>query len=192
MFSVGMNQDLFRSSHGKNTINKSENEERMELTNNEELILNNIIDNYDIYSPILNINEIIKTSSNNPSKIRLKMGKNNLMTIQTYFYSSIISFIKINENFSSLSISDRRILLKRNIHNLSGLNQLFIYNEIQFLNDPIEKSLISDEYGSLYLENLLKSIKQMPSDKLLIKLFLIISTFSTCSDIVYFDINQCK
>ena len=191
MYSVGMNQYLFRSSHGR----RSENEDKintMELTNNEQIILNNIIDNYDVYSPISNINEIIKTSSNNPSKIRLKMGKNNLITIQTYFYSSIISFIKINENFSSLTISDRQILLKRNIHNLSGLNQLFIYNEIQFLNDPIEKSLISDEYGSLYLENLLKSIEQMPSDKLLIKLFLIISTFSTCSDSIYFDINECK
>jgi hypothetical protein len=134
----------------------------------------------------------MKMSLTNPSKLRLKMSRINFISILNEFYLSIISFIKLNENFRSLSLNDRLLLIKRNIHNLSGLNQLFIYNEIQFLNDPIEKSLISDEYGSLYLENLLKSIKQMPSDKLLIKLFLIISTFSTCSDIVYFDINQCK
>ncbi len=165
---------------------------RCEFSFKSELILLNLLNNYDMHSPLSNVRQFMKMSLTNPSKLRLKMSRINFISILNEFYLSIISFIKLNENFRSLSLNDRLLLIKRNIHNLSGLNQLFIYNEIQFLNDPIEKSLISDEYGSLYLENLLKSIKQMPSDKLLIKLFLIISTFSTCSDIVYFDINQCK
>jgi hypothetical protein len=61
------------------------------------------------------------------------------MIIQGYFYSSILSFIKINDKFNSLSKNNRRILIQRNIHSLSGLNQLFIYDEIHFLNDPMEK-----------------------------------------------------
>jgi hypothetical protein len=124
--------------------------------------------------------------------MRVKIEKNNLKIIQTYFYSSIISFIKINQKFSSLSKNDRLQLIQRNIHNLSGLNQLFIYDQIHFFNDQIEQSLILDQYGPLYLDYLLKSIEKMPSDRRIIKLFLIILTFSTCSDIVYFHSNQCK
>jgi len=145
-----------------------------------------------IFHNCLNINQIIEISSNNPTKLRLKLATNNLMNIQTYFYSSIISFIKINQKFSSLSKSDRLQLIERNIHNLSGLNQLFIYDQTHFLNDQIEQSLILNQYGQLYLDNLLKSIDKMPSDRKIIKLFLIILTFSTCSDIVQFNINECK
>jgi len=199
-----MTEDLFRSSHKRISTKESENENKkfkthvpsiindFELTFDEQIILLNIDDSYDICSPISNINKMIQISSNNPSKIRLKTGKNNLMIIQSYLSSSIISFIKINNKFNSLSNNDRRILIQRHIHHLIGLNQLFIYNEIHFLNDPIENSIISNEYGSLYLENLLNIIKKMPEDKKLIKLFLIILIFSTCSDIIHFNLNQCK
>jgi len=136
---------------------------------------------------------MIKNSSNNPTKIRLKIDKNNLIIIENKFYSSIISFIKLNNKFNSLSKNDRYQLIKRNINNLSQLNQLFIYNQIHFLNDPIEKSCISNEYGSLYLDYLLKNNEKMPSDRIIIKLFLIISTFSSCSDKIDFtNINQRK
>jgi len=172
-------------------INQYENK-YFQLRFDEQILLLNIIDSYDICSPISNINQIIQISSNNPSKMRVKIEKNNLIIIQTYFYSSIISFIKMNEKFSSLSKNDRLQLIERNIHNLSRLNQLFIYDQIHFLNDQIEQSLILDQYGQFYLDNLLKSIEKMPSDRRIIKLFLIILTFSTCSDIVYFHSNQCK
>jgi hypothetical protein len=131
-------------------------------------------------------------STTNPSKLRLKMSKINLISILNYFYFSMISFIKLNDNFRSLSLNDRLILIKRNIHNLTGLNQSFIYKKINYLNDPIETTFILNNYGTTYFQNLLKCLQKIPQDTKLIKLFLIILTFSTSSDIVYFQTNQCK
>ncbi|CAF1017307.1 unnamed protein product [Adineta steineri] len=188
---IGMNKNFLRSQHKNQQKFSSEIfNDRSLLTIEQWSMIINIINNYNNKNPIKYIHNIISNQLNYQPKIRFKIANKNLMNIIQSMYVFIESFIKIIPEFVNMNINNQIILIRRNLRNLGGFNSIFIMYETNIFNDITYSNCLLSTYGSWLCNQINKIIQRIDNDGNLIKLLLVILTFSTCSDIVSFEDNQ--
>ena len=214
--SVGMSKDLFRSPHvvhrkptkNKQTIEKinlNKNNpfststihsldllcnDRSLLTVDQWSILSNITNAYDNRSATENTRHMLSSQLNFHPKMRLKTANAKAMDILRSMYVSTESFIKIIPEFSSMTTDNRTALMARNVQNLGGFNCIFMMRETNILKDVVYSSCFSSVYGPWIFNGTVKITEDIDMDGTLVKLLLVILTFSTCSDIVSFAYDK--
>ncbi|CAF4823692.1 unnamed protein product [Rotaria socialis] len=209
--SVGMKKYLLRASHRaqggiKKKLLKQKptssmiilypldllNHDRSLLSVDQWSLLSNVNNVYDHANPIENIRYIINSQSVFPPKLRLKMASFYVMDFIHSMYSFVESFIKIVPEFSSMKINYRTTLMRRNIQNLGGFNCQFMMSQTNMLNDFAYSNSLSSTYGSWIFNGTVRIVQQFDLDQILLKLLLIALAFSTSSDVITFENNNCS
>ncbi|CAF0862569.1 unnamed protein product [Rotaria sp. Silwood1] len=193
---VGMNKELFRSAHSSRRINRTHVNGSTQLRNKVYVsgtiqplnllcndrsllkfeqwsLLSNVIHCYDDYCPIPEIQKSMAVYSNCPPKYRLKIAAN-----------------KAVPQFAALSWTDRRNLIQRNIHQMGALHGAHVCQEGKFHDDPTNRGVAIAEYGVSLITLMLKAIELGIADRTLSKLFLLVMSFSTSSDMVQPSIDD--
>jgi hypothetical protein len=156
------------------------NRNRSNLTSKHWTLLSNVVYAYDNFSPIPSTSCIIKTLSRLPisqltqTPIMVKVVESVLRSLIT-LYRSI-------PDFQILTVTEQRALLQRNLSGTSCLNFMFVLRD----SGCIDSSAFIQDYSSIYGKHAVSRIKhftnQIDSDSTLIKLMMIILTFSSnCS-----------
>ncbi|CAF3311032.1 unnamed protein product [Rotaria socialis] len=204
---VGMKKDLFRPARTKrhakrqdfNDVVECRNKVLVSLTvqpldllcNDRSLLstdqwslLSNVVHCYDTLSPIPEIQLTMATFATAPPKHRLKIAANNLMATMNAFFSSVWSFVAAVPHFAALPLIIRQNLIQRNVHQMGALSGAHICQEGSFHDDPFNRSVAFSEYGEPQMVLMLKAIELGILDRTISKLFLLVMSLSTASDMV--------
>jgi hypothetical protein len=197
--SIGMQRDLLRCRHQQQRIhNKNKKSiclnpvihsldllqnDRSLLTTEQWSYLSNIINLYDIISPVINVRNILKQEFIYPMKIQHKIAVNNMSTIMSSMYEGILPFIERLSHFKSLTLNDRSALMERNIKNAGGYSGIVICRDSEFCSSSTFKIGFSSVYGLTIMDNAIKINNRADHDSTLIKLLIPTLIFSTGSDI---------
>jgi hypothetical protein len=147
-------------------------------------ILSNVINSYDEKSPISNINKALARLSDYPSKMRFKMANDDYTYIISLPSVNVGPFINKLPEFKSLSLSDQATLIERNIRSVGNLGGTPILRETDIHKNPYYYSASLVAFGPKVVEHGLNILYQSETNVLLVKLFLPLMAFSTCSDSV--------
>ncbi|CAF1172804.1 unnamed protein product [Rotaria sordida] len=204
---IGMNKEFFRSPHSSKHVRRQHVNDVIQLRNkilsratirplnllsNDRSLLNleqwsllsNVLHCYDAHCPISEIQRSMAVYSMCPPKHRLKVAANNLMVTINLFFSSVWSFVEAVPHFAELPGTDRRNLIQRNVHQMGALNGAHVCQEGKFHDDPTNQGVAIAEYGASLINYMMKAIELGSSDRTVSKLFLLVMSFSTCSDMV--------
>ncbi|CAF1123535.1 unnamed protein product [Rotaria magnacalcarata] len=204
---VGMKKDLFRPARSKphsqrqhfndivewrNKVPVSLTVQPLDLLHNDRSLLStdqwsllsNVVHCYDALSPIPEIQLTMASFATAPPKHRLKLATNNLMATMNAFFSSVWSFVAAVPHFTTLPLIIRQNLIRRNVHHMGALNGAHICQEGSFHDDPFNRSVAFAEYGEPQMLLMLRAIELGILDRTISKLFLLVMSFSTASDMV--------
>lgn len=135
-------------------------------------------------SPIKDIQNSINIQLTYPAKIRMKLVSSNYMNFLGKCYRTLTQIIEGIFHLNISSKNDRRILIERTITSLGGLNGLFIVRELNLHNNYEYTSCAITIYGSTLAQKVAYNANHMDTDGTLIKILLIILSFSTCYDTI--------
>ena len=194
--SMGMQKELLRPPHSrKNTVNEkticiSNTIHPLDLLQNDRSLLtveqwsyiSNVINIYNMKSPISHIRHLLEHQSTYPMKIRIKMAAKNLLDIITSTYLFMSSFIEKISDFVNLSLVDRTALIEKNFKNTSGFSGMAIFRDADVYRSLPFKIGFPSIYGSKIMEDGIQIYERIDPDGTLIKLLIPILIFSMGSD----------
>ncbi|UJR15864.1 hypothetical protein I4U23_002790 [Adineta vaga] len=195
-FSVGMKQELFRSSRIHDTLLLSQRKEVIyplnllfndssTLSIKQWSLLSNIINTYDARYPIDNLKKSLEVEANLPVKMRMKLASTNYMNYVTLCYALLIQFLQGVSHFNIVSKGSRSILIERTMSNLGGLNGLFIVRELNLHINYEYITCTIETYGLTIIHEVVKLAHRIDQDGILFKLVLVVLSFSTCYNTIY-------
>ena len=151
--------------------------DRSELNGSEWKSLSNIIHAYDVFSLIPHLHLIVdstKDLSDQPLPETLHP-----MNLTENIFMSTQSFIRSLPDFQILTFNEQDSLLRRNLKGLAGLNSTFVSRECA-LNEHSQLShhlILMHGYDVVFSRERLEG--QLDRDTILVKLMLVIATFSS-------------
>lgn len=196
-----MQRELFRSAHGFNEVNRPQatetsasvnflEQDRSALTTDDWALLTRTVNSYDSTSPINDIRQQIETYSKYPSKMRLKIISSHYLNFVAEFYRTAMRFFMNNNYFNQFSSRDRRIILKRNLITVGNLHQAFILRELRIDQHYEYNHCANEIYGSSIIRRMTELSSTIIQDSSLMKIFMAMCIFSTCSTDVLVDYRQ--
>ena len=198
--SVGMQAELLRGQHTKREENKKRKTNTslpptistLDLLNNDRSLLNveqwpliSYVDNaYDHKSLVTLITNRMTSEVQHPSKIRFKMASKYSEQITSLLYTSIEPFLNKIPEFKSLSTKDQSTIVQRNIRTLGAFGGIIIMRESGLYDNPYYYNAFVEMHGLVTICQAIEIINHTDPNVLLIKLFLCVLTFSSCSDVL--------
>ena len=130
-------------------------------------------------SPAPSNRSVIARQSTLPLKIRLKLAQEFIPSVVISFYTSLQSYINCTNEFRTFTEVEQGSLYQRNFHSITSLAGQLILRESGFF----EHTAYMYAFGSLYdAETLARAdaiIKRLDYDSTIVKIFLIIISFSS-------------
>lgn len=159
-------------------------EDRSLLSTEQWSYVSNIVNAYDVESPIPTIRHLLEEQMSYPMKIRLKTASNHLLGILGSMYRSILPFLERLPHFTSLSSHDRITLMERNVQRTGGYSGILISRHVDLNNSSVFKVGFPLIYGASIADEAIRIDQKTDSDGTLVKLLLPILFFSTSSDLI--------
>ncbi|CAF2813169.1 unnamed protein product [Rotaria sp. Silwood2] len=119
-----------------------------------------------------------------PLKKRLNLNVVTLTEILGSIYRSIYSFLERIPDFTAMSVHDQTALIEHNVHNAGSMSGLLILRDGDLYGNYAFRRANLDTYGSTSVDGVTKLINRLDINGTLVKLILIVLTFSTCLDVV--------
>jgi hypothetical protein len=155
-------------------------------------LFSNIIHAYDRSSPIVSARQELMRHSTWPLKLRLKLAQDFIPNLVRSFYVSLKSFMTCSSQHQTLTSFERICLYERNIHTTSSLTGQLILRESKLVNDSTCMFAFTSFYNTNMLRQGEKIMKRLDCDSTLVKIFLLVISFSSnCflinNDNIHFD-----
>jgi hypothetical protein len=166
--------------------------DRSLLTTEQWSYLSNVTHLYDRKSPVFNVRNLLKDELSYPIKVRCKMAVKNMFIIMSTMYEGILPFIEQISHFNNLSVDDRSALMERNLKTAGGYSGIIICRDAEFCSSLTFKIGFSLVYGSVLMDDAIKTNNRADPDNTLIKLLLPTLVFSTGSDLYLSKISSSK
>ncbi|CAF4809116.1 unnamed protein product, partial [Rotaria sp. Silwood2] len=158
------------------------NNDRSNLTKNEWNLLSNVIHAYDEANIIPQIKYNLEQQSSLPPKLRSKASK--AIDIFRVLLSTLQPFIECSPYFHHLSTDTRQALVQNNSEIAGTLNSIFIIREIKALDNMAFIASCITIYGSEVIKHSDHLITRLEPNGILVKIMILILTFSTNCSIV--------
>ncbi|CAF4395760.1 unnamed protein product [Rotaria sp. Silwood2] len=158
------------------------NNDRSNLTKNEWNLLSNVIHAYDEANIIPQIKYNLEQQSSLPPKLRSKASK--AIDIFRVLLSTLQPFIECSPYFHHLSTDTRQALVQNNSEIAGTLNSIFIIREIKALDNMAFIASCTSIYGSEVIKHSDHLITRLEPNGILVKIMILILTFSTNCSIV--------
>jgi len=191
---IGMQRELLRASHHRQEKPVSSSNlispnnllcnDRSSLTTEQWCRISNVINIYNIKSPVSHIRYLLSTQSKHPMKIRLKMAKTNILEIIVSMYQSILPFVETLPEFQTMQIYDRCELIERNLSCVGGFNGIIVFRDAEVTFSTAFKNGFPSIYGSTIVDDSVTIAHRTDNDVTLIKLLIPIILFSTSFNVI--------
>jgi hypothetical protein len=193
-----MQRELLRSSHNQRKKSREKkislpniispnnllSNDRSLLTSEQWCRLSNIINIYNIKSPVSHIRDLLSNNSKNPMKIRLKMAKTNILEIIMSLYQAVLPFVETLPEFQSMKVYDRCELIERNLSSVGGFNGIIVFRDAEVTLSTAFKNGFPSVYGSKIVDESITVAHRTESDITLIKLLIPVVLFSTSFNVI--------
>jgi hypothetical protein len=143
---------------------------------------------YDEKSLILEIRNTIIEQSKQSVKMRFKMATSNCNHVTSECFINVGKFMNAIPQYKTMSINDQSALIERNIYTMGGVGGVLILHEVDMCSNPYYHDTAIRMHGSRIVDKIIDITHHDQSNGLLLKLFLSILTFSTCTDVL--EIND--
>ncbi|CAF1505828.1 unnamed protein product [Adineta steineri] len=196
-YALGMNPKLIRAPY-KPLVKKQTsialpepkplsllNHDRSTLSFDEWNLLSNIIHSYDEQNITLRTQCTLKEQSCLPAKLRSK--RINTLELVGSFYTAIEPFIECSSYFQCLPSSIRRMIIQNNLNGTGALNSLMGADDAKVFENESHVHMCNEIYGADYVKESYRLSTRIESNRTLLKILLIILTFSTNCSIVAYD-----
>jgi hypothetical protein len=159
------------------------------LTNNQWILLSNLIHSYDEYNALPIAKDYMKELDSLHPKLRFKIDSRKVVEIITIVYQATELFIQSNHDFTSLSLNDRSIALRGAVDNVSCLSGCFLLHQSGLITNLAFRQGLEKTYGTVPYNLTLTAISLLDQDINLVKLSL--SLFAFCvNNCTLFDENN--
>ncbi|CAF4538086.1 unnamed protein product [Rotaria sp. Silwood2] len=155
------------------------NRDRSSLTTTDWTLFSNIIHAYDIFSPVKSIHNEIARQSKLPPKIRVKLAQELIPNILIPFYTSLQSYIRCTNEFQMFTIAEQQCIYQRNFHSASSLMGQLILRESGIFENKTYLSAFASSYDVETLTQAASVMERLDYDSTLVKIFLVIISFSS-------------
>lgn len=160
------------------------NHDQSLLTIDEWNLLSNIIHAYDEQNLVVRTQCCLKEQSSLPIKIRSKQI--NTLQLVGSFYAAMQPFIERSPWFFNLPHETRRTIIQNNLSGTGSFNAVLATIEANLFGEEIYMNNCKEIYGKDYVDENFRLISKFESNRTLMKIFLMILTFSNnCSIISY-------
>ncbi|CAF0993244.1 unnamed protein product [Adineta ricciae] len=194
-FAVGMTSDLIRKedlksskrlSSTKNTqittisrivITSFQSQDRTILSDSQWTLLSNIVHAYDACNTISHIKQILNNSSESIDETKKDII--DPMDMLNQICESVILFISSLPDFRILTQNEQISLLNRNLHGVMGFYSTFVFRQIGIFNHANYLNAFEAIYGMNIISAIKNVMEQLDSNETIIKIALIILTFSS-------------
>ncbi|UJR24087.1 hypothetical protein I4U23_027054 [Adineta vaga] len=203
---VGMSTDMFRSSRVTKrkleeassdivswktrlplkvrSLNLLDNDQSL-LTNEQWILLTNLIHSYDERNIVLAGKEFLNELDRSHPKLRFRMSSKRILEICGLIYKQTEPFIRSNRDFNSLSNYDRSIVLRGAVDNVSCLAGSFILWQSGLILDSAICKALENAFGSTAFNLTLLQIPLLDQDIYTMKLILCLFAFCTINCTLY-------
>lgn len=161
------------------------NHDRSTLTVDEWNLLSNIIHAYDEQEPVAHAKRTLQKQSILPAKLRTK--KSSAFELISTMYTSIQPFIERSPYFRNVPADLRRIILQNNFAGVAGVNGCMIGAEADVFANEHYVNACNEIYGVEYVRDVRLSLARYETNQNLLKLILIILTFSSNASVTTYD-----
>ena len=142
---------------------------------------------YDRQQPAQLVNEILKQQASLPLKLRSKP----MFTLELIgsFYASVEPMIRETPLFLQCPTDVRRQIVQNNMTAVGSFNAMIASIESDLFNSEIHRAVSREIYGDEYIFQSYRVLQNFDTNRLLLKVMMIISAFSTNSSMIVF--NHC-
>lgn len=155
------------------------NDDRSKLNREDWTLIGNVLQTYDSFSPARSTRDEIGRNSSLPLKIRQKTAQQSIPNLILSFYTTLKSLVQCTNEFRSLTFEERNSLCRRNFHAVSTLTGQLILRESTIQQDPAFMAAFTSHYSLKILLHADSIMKRMDSDSNMVKIFLIVLSFSS-------------
>jgi hypothetical protein len=156
------------------------------LSDSEWTLISNIVHAYDTFSTIPQVHHIIESLSVLTDE--MQFDEKNALSIVTLMYTSMQLFIRSSPDFQILTPNEQHSLFERNFHAVTVLCSVLVFRDAIIINNPKFIDIFTTVYGSEILLWEKRINKQLNLDSTIVKLVLIVLSFSSNCFIV--DVHQ--
>lgn len=146
--------------------------------------LSNIVNTFNRKAPIVQVRNLLSAQSVYPVKIRLKMAAPTMLNIINTMYKGVVPIVENLYHFGTLSLSDRSLLIERNIRNIGGHCGIIINRDADVNSSSIFKVGFPLVYGQRLMDQAVYFERKTDHDATLIKLLIPVLVFSTGCDVI--------
>jgi hypothetical protein len=159
------------------------------LSTDQWTLLSNLVHSYDGHNALPIANNFMKEINSLHPKLRLKIDLNKFDGIITSIYQSIEPFIQSNQDFKSIPIEDRSIVMRGAIDNVTCISGSYILRQSELINNAGFCNALETSYGSIPFNFTVKLNTLLDGNVNIVKLTL--SIFAFCaSSCTLFDQNS--
>lgn len=155
------------------------------LTNEQWNLLSNLIHSYDETSALPIAKNFIQELDSKPAKIRFKITVEQVMELSNLFYQRTEPFILSNQDFHSLPIDDRSIVLHGAIDSVSCLGGGFLLRQSGLIENAAFCQGLELTFGSIPFNFTKTILSLLDENDDLVKLALALLAFSTSNCTIF-------